>query len=186
LLKGVEMPLQRFKAYKGARTVKGFVALFDTGVARKAGVVQKPEIAVSDGKNKVRLRVELAVSGMVPNFSLIGANLKSIRSIAEKVWELDALPKKGKSDVQLSVLIGSEHADIPLVVIPPLAAAVVKDTQGLSEAGVNALLAKAESKGKLIYDLNSDGQQDFADDYILVVHYLLKMQEQQKPAQNKK
>ena len=81
--------------------------------------------------------------------------------------------------------MGSEQADISLVVIPPLDAAVNKATQSLSEKGINALLAKGQSKGKLVYDLNSDGHQDYLDDYILVAHYLLKMQAQQ-PANQKK
>ena len=186
LLATVEMPVQRFRTFKGARTVKGFMPLFDTEAVRKAGVVQTPEIAVSDGKKKVSVKIELAASGLVPNFSLRGANLKTIRTITDKVWELDALPKKDKFDVRFSVLMGSEHADIPLTVIPTLAASVNKETLGLSEAGVNALLAKGETKGKLVYDLNVDGRQDFVDDYILVAHYLLKMQKQQKPAQKSK
>lgn len=186
LLKTVEMPAQRFKSFKGMRSVKGLVPLFDAGDARKAGAVQIPEIAVSDGNKMVTVRIELAAIGMVPNFSLKGANLKSIRPITDKVWELDALPQKGKSDVQLSVLLGSEQVDIPLVVIPPLDDAVIKGTQELAEKGVDALLAKAESKsGKLAYDLNNDRRQDFLDDYILVGHYLLKMQKN-KPTATKK
>lgn len=182
LLKAVEMPVQRFQTFKGGRSVKDFVSLFDASAARQAGVVQVPEIAISDGKKMVTVKIELTASGMVPNFSLRGANLKSIRPITDKVWELDALPQKGKFDVHLSVLLGSERVDIPLVVIPPLAAAAIKETQDLSEAGVKALLAKVDSKGKLAYDLNSDGRQDFLDDYILVAHYLLKMQKTDKPA----
>lgn len=184
LLKAVEMPLQRFRAFKGARTVKVLAPLFDAGAASKKDVVQVPDIAVSDGNKIVTVKIELAVSGMVPNFSLRGANLKAIRPITDKVWELDALPQKGKSDVHLSVLLGSERVDIPLVVIPPLDPELVKQTQDLSEAGVNALLAKAEPKsGKPHYDVNSDGRQDFIDDYILVAHYLLKKQKTDNPAQ---
>lgn len=183
-LKAVEMPLQRFRAFKGARTVKVLAPLFDAGAAAKKDVVQVPDIAVSDGKNMVTVKIELAASGMVPNFSLRGANLKSIRPISDRIWELDALPQKGKSDVHLSVLLGSERVDIPLVVIPPLDPELVKQTQDLSEAGVNALLAKAEPKpGKLQYDMNSDGRQDYIDDYVLVAHYLLKKQKTDKPAQ---
>lgn len=176
-LKAVEMPVQRFRAFKGARTVKGVAPLFGAGAAGRKDVIQVPDIAVSDGKKIVTVKIELAVSGMVPNFSLRGANLKAIRPITDKVWELDALPQKGKFDVHLSVLLGSERVDIPLVVIPPLDPAVIRETQDLSEAGVNALLAKAEPKsGKPPYDMNSDGRQDVIDDYILVGHYLLKKQ----------
>ena len=182
LLKGAEMPLQRFRAFKGARTVAGLVPLLDASAARKAGVYQEPGIAVSEGKQIVTVTIELAASGMVPNFSLRGANLKSIRPVTDKAWELDALPQKGKSAVQLSVLLGKDHVDIPLVVIPPMDAAVIRETQGLAEAGVNALLAKVDPvSGKIVYDLNSDGRQDFLDDYILVAHYLLKNPATVKP-----
>ena len=183
LLKGAEMPLQRFRAFKGARTVAGLVPLFDASAARKAGVDQEPGIAVSDGKQIVTVTIELAASGMVPNFSLRGANLKSIRPVTDKAWELDALPQKGKYAVKLSVLLGKDHVDIPLVVIPPLDAAMIRETRELTEAGVNALLAKVDPmSGKIVYDLNSDGRQDFLDDFILVAHYLLKNPTTAKPA----
>jgi hypothetical protein len=186
-LKSVVSPLERFRAFKGARTIKSLVPLFDTSVAREAGVAQTPAIAISDGKSLLTVRVELAGSGIIPNFSLKGANLKSIKPVTDKAWELGALPQKGKYEVLLSIMIGNEQVGIPLVVIPPLDAAVIKQTYGLSEEGVGALLAKgAKQQGKPVYDLNADGKQDMQDDYILVAHYLLNLKKQEKPVQQMK
>lgn len=179
-LAAMDSPMQRFSTFKGARTLKNLEPLFDAASARAAGFVQIPAIAVSDGKSRFSIKLALASAGVVPNFRLKGANLKSIRPLSDKVWELSVLPQKGKADVRLTILAGSGRAEVPLVVVPPLDAVADRDSNGLSEAGVNALLAKAGT-GKTVYDLNGDGKQDFLDDYILVAHYLRHKQLQQKP-----
>jgi len=180
-LAAMDSPVHRFSSFKGARTLKNLEQLFDDVSARAAGFAQTPAIAVSDGKNRFSIKLGLAVAGVVPNFTLKGANLKSIKPLTDKVWELSVLPQKGKSDVLLTVLVGSERAQVPLLVVPSLDIVVAKDSDGLSEAGVNALLAKAGTKtDKPVYDLNNDGKQDFLDDYILVAHYLRHKQMQQK------
>ncbi|RII30518.1 MAG: hypothetical protein CXR30_05915 [Geobacter sp.] len=179
-LAAMDSPVNRFSTFKGTRTLKNLEPLFDAASARAAGFVQIPAIAVSDGKNRLSIKLGLASTGFVPNFRLKGANLKSIRPLSDKVWELSVLPQKGKADVRLTVLVGSGRAEVPLVVVPPLDAVIDRDSNGLSEAGVNALLAKGGT-GKPVYDLNGDGKQDFLDDYILVAHYLRHKQMQQKP-----
>ncbi|HEY3306869.1 MAG TPA: hypothetical protein VGJ93_00295 [Desulfuromonadaceae bacterium] len=172
-------PVQRFRSFNGIRNLKSLIALFDPA-ARQAGITQTPEIAISDGKSLLKLRIELATAAVVPNFSLKNANLKSIHPLADKIWELEALPQKGKSDVRLSVFIKNEKVDIPILVIPPLDAAVIKETKELSEGGVSAMLAKMALKSdKPAYDLNNDGRQDYLDDLVLVGHYILKLQKQE-------
>jgi hypothetical protein len=176
-LMSIETPIQRFLNFKGVRTLKNLAALFDVQKAVAAGLNQTPAIAMSDGKSRFTVKLELAASGVTPNFTFKGANLKSIMPVSETAWELGALPQKGKLDVQLAILVGNEQVVLPLVVVPPLDAAVLKEAQGLSEAGVDAMLAKVDVKAtKPVYDLNADGKQDLLDDYILVAHYLLNKQ----------
>lgn len=181
LLKSFEGPAQRFINFKGTRNLKSMLPLFDTAVARKAGITQTPDLAVSDGQSRISIKIELATAAIVPTFSLKGANLKSIRPVSDKIWELEALPQKGRSDVRLSIFMGSDKVEIPLSVIPPLNDAQIKTAQGLTEAGVSAMLATVSTKPpKPVYDLNGDDRQDFLDDYILIGHYLLNLKKQVK------
>ena len=170
-------PVQRFSTFNGIRNLKNLLALFDSPAALQAGITQTPQVVISDGKSLVKLRIELATGAVVPNFSLKSANLKAIHPFGDKVWELEALPQKGKSDVRLSVFIKNEKVDIPVLVIPPLDAPFVQETGDLSEKGVSAVLAKMIIKSdKPPYDLNKDGLQNYLDDMVLVGHYLLKHQ----------
>ena len=178
-LKSSQSVLDRFRAYKGVRTLKRLSALFDRSDLHTAGVVQSPAIVVADGKSIVTITVDLLHEVDTPNFSLKGANLKSIRRVSDRKWELDALPRKGKSDVWLSILQKGGRAEIPLVAVPPINRAGA-EMSALSDAGLDALLAKPVKNNKPSYDLNSDGRQDYVDDYILVGHWLLKQQQSVK------
>lgn len=179
--------LERFRSYRDIRSMKRLSNLFDGRNLQGSGIVQSPAIAVSDGKAPVTVAVDLANETDTPSFSLKGANLKSIRRVSSKKWELDALPQKGRSDVRLSIILKGERIEIPLVVVPPLHQAGV-ELISLPVAALDALLAKPLKNSKPAYDLNSDGLQDYVDDYILVAHWLLKQQRSvgKKPAANGK
>jgi hypothetical protein len=174
-LKSSQSVLERFRSYKDIRSMKRLSNLFDERNLQTSGIVQSPAISVSDGKTLVTVAVDLANEADTPNFSLKGANLKSIRRVSSKKWELDALPQKGRSDVRLSIILKGERIEIPLVVVPPLHQAGEK-LVALPVAALDALLAKPLKNSKPAYDLNSDGMQDYVDDYILVAHWLLKQQ----------
>lgn len=175
VLKSSQSVLDRFRTYKEIRNLKRLVKLFDESSLHEAGIVQTPAIVVTDGKSHATITIDLATVADTPSFSLKGANLKSIRRLSNNKWELDALPQKGKSDVRLSIILKGTSVEIPLVVVPPLiqsgAALVV-----LSENALDGLLAKSQKNNKPVYDLNSDGKQDYLDDYILLAHWLLKHQ----------
>jgi hypothetical protein len=171
-LKSIQSVPERFRTFKGTRTVKSLAPLLDNASLHAAGIIQKPSISVSDGRSTVTVTVDLAGDADTPSFTLKGANLKSIRKVAERKWELDALPQKGKSDVRLSIILSSSQVEIPLVVVPPLTPAGAK-LVSLPTAAFDALLAKPLNKSAPAYDLNSDGRQDYLDDYILLVHRLL-------------
>lgn len=174
-LKTSQSVLDRFRTYKDSRTVKRLMALFDESTLHAAGIVQSPAIVVSDGTSLVTVAVDLSHNADNPSFSLKGANLKSIRRVTDKKWELDALPQKGKSDVRLSIILKGERTEIPLVAVPPLNQTGANPA-ALSVAALDALLARPLKNSKPVYDLNSDGRQDYLDDYILLGHWLLKQQ----------
>jgi len=176
-LQSLESVADRFRDYKGPRTLKGLSELFDADRYKAAGVEQTPVIAVSDGKKMITVRVALPAGSAVPGFSLKGANLKGLRSLSDRLMELDALPQKGKLDVRMSIEIQKSVAEIPLIVVPPVSGGIA----GQSDQELEKLLAKADARNKaLLYDLNADGKQDYLDDYILVAHWLLKQQAEKK------
>jgi hypothetical protein len=174
-LKSSQSVLDRFRTYNDKRTIKRLSDLFDDSALRAAGIIQTPAIVVSDGKSLVTVMLSLVSETDAPSFSLKGANLKSIRRVSDKKWELDAMPQKGKTDVRLSVFLKGERIEIPLVAVSPLNKAGA-DLIALPMASLDTLLAKPVKINKLSYDLNSDGTQDFIDDYILAAHWLLKQQ----------
>ncbi len=173
--KSSQSVLERFRIYNDIRLLKRLSTLFDESALRAAGFVQTPAIVVSDGKSLVTITIILPNETDVPSFSLKGANQKSVRRISDKKWELDAVPQKNKSDVRLSILMKGERIEIPLVVVPPLHSTGTA-LLSLSESDLNTLLAKPFKNNKPAYDLNSDGKQDYIDDYTLVAHWLLKQQ----------
>lgn len=176
-LKSLESIIDRFKAYKGARTLKGFTELFDESKLKAAGVMQIPKIAVSDGKKMFSVNVSLPSGSAVPSFSLKGANMKGLKTLSDRSLELDALPQKGKMDVRMSIVMLKEVAEIPLTVVPPVTGEIME----LSDPALEKLMLKADGKNKsLFYDLNADGKQDYLDDYILVAHWLLKQPNDKK------
>ncbi len=171
-MKSLDSVAERFRVYKGPRTLKGFSALFDDKKYKSAGVVQIPKIAVSDGKKMVTVKITLPAGSAVPSFSLKGANLKGLKSSSDKYLELEAVPQKNKLDVRLSLIMAKEMAEIPLLVVPPVSI----DIAALSDQAMENLLLKAVSGNKVpVYDLNADGKQDYLDDYILVAHWMLKL-----------
>lgn len=183
-LKTIQSVLEQFRTFNGPRTVKRLSSLFDPSKLNAAGVVQIPDIVVTDGTTRVTVSVLLANDVDTPSFSLKGANMKSIRQLADNKWELDALPQKDKSDVRLSIILKGERTEISLTAVPPVSKAGTA-LLALSETALDALLVKPVVNNKPAYDLNSDGKQDYLDDYILVAHWLLKQNLNEKNDEKK-
>ena len=184
-LKSSQGVLDRLRTSTDMRTLKRLVKLFDESALHEAGIVQTPAIVVADGKSPVTIAIDLAKVTDTPSFSLKGANLKAIRRLSNNKWELDALPQKGKSDVRLSIILKGDSVEIPLVAVPPLIQSDVPLVV-LSENALDGLLAKPLKNNKPAYDLNSDGKQDYIDDYILLAHWLLKQQHKASETGQKK
>lgn len=169
--KVTEGVLHHFRNFSGERSVKNLVDLFKIN---QAGIVQNPAIAVSDGITPFVVRLDSALLGATPTFSFRGAHLETLRQLSDGSWELQAIPQKDKYLVYLSLNSGTEMFDIPLTVIPPNIK--TEGAVSFSESHVAALLAATEGKeGKLVFDMNHDGKQDYLDDYILIGHYLLNL-----------
>lgn len=177
--KKIATVIDSVKAYSGTRTLKGFAKLFDGSEAKAAGVEQTPRIFVADGKKSLKVMVSFSGDAGVPSFSLKGANLKGIRSVSEKSLELEIMPQINKLDVRLTIVNRKQTVEVPLMVVPPVSAAITE----LSDQALENLLVKADAKNKaLLFDLNQDGKQDYLDDYILVGHWLIRNDRNKIPA----
>jgi hypothetical protein len=172
-LKSTQSVLEKFRTYTDIRSITRLANLFDRKALSAAGVIQSPDIVVTDGVSLVTVTLQLANETDTPSFSLKGANMKSIREVSGNKWELDALPQKDKSDVRLSIIVREERIEVALVAVPPLNQVGVA-LLALSDAALDDQLTKPQTNNTLTYDVNSDGKQDYLDDYILVAHWLLK------------
>jgi hypothetical protein len=172
-LKSVQSVPEQFRTYKEIRTITRLSTLFERKALAAAGIIQTPDIVVTDGESLVTVAIELTNEVDTPSFSLKGANMKSIRQMSDTKWELDALPQRDKSDVRLSIILGDERTEISLVAVPPINKTGTL-LLALSDAALDDRLAKPLTNSKPAYDMNSDGKQDYLDDYILVAHWLLK------------
>lgn len=148
--------LQRFAEYRGPRTVAAMARLFRGPLTQ--GVVQKPSIALADGRTPVRLEIA-GLREDEPDIALSGAQLLSMDVPRKGPAVLHAVPEKGATEAAVFVLIDGRFREIPLTVVPPLA-------QSELEA---ADPASAEIPQR---DHNDDGALDYVDDYIYVGNLL--------------
>ena len=86
--------IERFRAYRGERTLAKLAALFSAPIA--STFRQEPPICPSDGNTTMTVTVNLDdPGGAAPNFALQGARLKSLKKDGERSWVLEALPEAG-------------------------------------------------------------------------------------------
>jgi hypothetical protein len=119
LRKAEQSVLQRFKEFRGERSLKAFVALFE----RSPGdmLVQEPPVILSDGKTPVRITLALQPKGGgEPNFALSDAKLVHLGKESEKGWVITALPKEGTWSASLIMNTDEGIIEYPLVVAPPV------------------------------------------------------------------
>jgi hypothetical protein len=135
------------------------------------GFRQVPAVALSDGKSKVKLIVQLKSSGkFAPNFALKRAKLISLK-IEGDAWVVEVLPDGKVCDVAVIVLNNSNTTEIPLTVAQDASGS--KDLPGkLGENELSRILNVMGTGKARGYDLNGDGKQDYIDDYILTANYI--------------
>lgn len=185
--RSVQSPLARFRAFSGKRELKTLAPLFDAAEQKtKGGLEQTPAIACADGTSPVTVAVELG-SGDVPVFSLQGAKLKSIARGSGTSWEVTAVPQKGRLEAKISVSLGREVADIPIIVVPPLSSDALAVIGNLTEERVAALIASKGVPAGARVPLDLDGERgwDYRDEYVLIAHWLLKSRKYAPAAREK-
>jgi hypothetical protein len=157
--------MERFRTYQGARTPAAMTALFQP-IANT--IRQEPAIAISDGKTKIRLFVDLpSRNATAPNFALTGAKMVSLkRGDGPGKWVVEAAFNKNAIKVSFTILQGNSVLEFPVTVVPPTAAVSGK------EADFALFLKDSGVKGAK-FDLNADGRHDYLDDYIYTAHYLM-------------
>ncbi len=161
--------IDRFRDFKGEKTPKNLVALFDEKVA--GTIVQDPPIAFSDGKKTVTLKVDLGESGAAPNFALRGASLKSLGKDGSK-WVVVVLPEARRTDAVLIIVAGERMIEYPLTVAPPVDVNIDKG-DAMTEKDFNLFLKEKGTDKAPRFDLNGDGKRDYVDDFIFTANYLV-------------
>jgi len=180
-IKKVSYPsvLERFRTFEGERKIAALAELFTRPVAAEAE--QLPPIAVSDGKQTVRLLAGFATQGdeSAPNFAATEARVQSLKLEENSGrWIIDLVPAKETMTASVSILLGSRLHEVPAVTLPPAGGLT------FSEKEIAAFL-RDYAVAKPLFDLNSDGRHDYMDDYIYTGHYLLNRTgpREQKPKQ---
>jgi len=159
--------LDRFRYYKGERNIAAYAELFTRPVADDAK--QVPPIAVSDGKQAVRMLAGFTLQDeeSAPNFAATEARVLSLKAEENSSrWLIELVPAKETMTASVSILLGSRLYEVPAVTIPPAEKLI------FSEKEIAAFL-NDHAAAKPAFDLNSDGRHDYMDDYIYTGHYLL-------------
>lgn len=129
--------LERFREYKGEKSPKALVALFSA--EPMPGIRQEPAIALSDGKARVTVFIQLPSAGKeAPNFSIKKAKLISLKMDGDS-WVVEALPDEKVYEAAITVLNNGSMMEIPLTVAPPMNTNIIK-AGNLGEAEFNLFL----------------------------------------------
>jgi len=158
--------LDRFKEYKGERTIAALVSLFEN--ESMIGCRQEPPVSISDGKSIVRvIFVSTPGANLNSNIAVMGARLISLKRDADytNTWIAELLPEKDTYQASLAVTHGGMKTIFPLTVSP--------------KVDVNHVRSGSWTDADFVYylkgqhtDLNKDGKRDYIDDYIFTANYL--------------
>jgi hypothetical protein len=158
--------LDRFKEYKGERTLSAMVSLFEN--ESMLGCRQEPPVSISDGKSIVRvIFVSTPQEHLDSNIAVTGARLLSLKKDADNTntWIAELMPEKGTFQASLSISEGGVTMIIPLAVSPK-----VNVRHGRSGSWTDADLKDYLRQKRA--GLNKDGKQDYLDDYVFTANYL--------------
>lgn len=163
--------LDRFRDARG-ETAAALVALFTPSAGQK--VTQQPQVAISDGRTVVTLRVELPRSFEgTPVFAVTSAKTLSWEQDGEGAWTVRVLPDADTLDAVFVTYFGESLIQYPLVVAPP-ADRMPGISPPLDEAGFALFLKERAREGKPRFDLNGDGVRDYRDDYIFAANFVVR------------
>jgi hypothetical protein len=167
--------LDRFRDFKGERSLKSLTALFDQ---KQKGFSQEPALFLADGKATVTAIITVPpTASEAPNFALNkDAQMVSFQrgSESDSTWIVEVKPKKGAYNVVLSYFLDDVLTEIPLIVAPRIESYRSKSFSKLTEAdAIQFLEAAVPGKDNLANDLNSDKLVNYIDDYIFLSNYLV-------------
>jgi hypothetical protein len=168
---------ERFREYKGEKSPRALVALFS--VEPMPGVRQEPAVALSDGKTRIKVFIQLpSVGKEAPNFSLKGAKLISLK-MNEDSWVIEALPAEKVHEAAITVLNNGSMMEIPLTVAPPMNPSTDK-IGNLGEAEFSLFMKERGTEKTPRFDLNGDGVRNYMDDYIFTANFIVKRDSERK------
>jgi hypothetical protein len=163
--------LDCFRDFTGEKSAKAMTQLFD--MAPVSGVRQDPAVALSDGKTRVKVRIQLSGGGKdSPNFAVSGARLVSL-NIEGNAWVAEALPDEKAYEATITVLDNGTMTQIPLTVAPPIDA-IIEKTGNSYDTGFCLFLKDRGTDRAPRFDLNGDGVRNYIDDYIFTANYIVK------------
>jgi hypothetical protein len=158
--------LEIFRTYRGEKSPAILISLLNQEISPT--ILQKPAVALSDGKTPLVIIVKLEVAGdKSPNFALNGAKLLSLNKDASSSWIIEALPRANVVQASLTILTDSDTIEYPLTLSPPIESVSSLESDF-------ALFLKDGGAATPKRDLNGDGRHDYLDDYIYSVNYLVK------------
>ncbi len=178
--------LERFRRYKGERSVKALTELFNQEPL--IGFKQDPLIALANGKATITVSfIAMPAGKEKPDVKVAGAALISLKKDPDNTntWIAELRPDRKAVTATLIVDQEKVHMVFPVVVAPE--ANVDLDKSGsVAEADFKMFLRDRGPAQKPLFDLNNDGKRDFVDDYIFTANYLVQKQvEAKQPTINK-
>jgi hypothetical protein len=171
--------LDRFKEYRGERTISSLVSLFEN--ESMIGCRQEPPVSISDGRSSLRV-VFVTTPGANPasDMAVMGARLISLKKDTDNTntWIAELVPEKGTFRASLAVTQGGLKMIIPLTVTPKIKTYHARP-RSWTAADFEYYLKRHRA------DLNNDGKRDYIDDYVFTANYLYEIvktqQQRQKP-----
>ncbi len=178
--------LERFRRYKGERSVKAFCELFNQEPL--IGFRQDPPIALANGKNEINISfIAMPAGKEKPDVKIVGAVLLSLKKDPDNTNTWNAVLRPDKKAVSARLVVNQEKVNMVFPVIVAPEADVDLDKSGtVTEADFEMFLNYRGSAQKPQFDLNNDGKRDFLEDYIFTANYLVKKQTEAKKRTNKK
>ena len=175
--------LAYFSEYSGERNFKAFKDLFNKG--SMPGIRQKPQVALSDGKTIVEVKICLPSGGEgVPYFSVKKAKFISQKMMGRS-WVIKVLPDRNTYDSSIYVLDNGVTIVIPLVVAPPMNVDISNIDAAIECEASSSDKKSGKSRNSRI-NKKSIGTLNYLKDYILTANYIVQMNSRASRSKQKK
>ena len=177
LTRQTQSVLERFRLFKGERSIKNLTALFTAD--GQSLFRQDPPIFLTDGAGTLSVTVSKISGAKAPNFALSSARYITHRKVAEDGWLVEAKPEKGVLTAGVTILTDTLLWEIPLTVSPKARVDLISPGK-VREADFALFLKERGTASVPRFDLNGDGKRDYLDDYIFTANYLVAQEKQGK------